>query len=104
MLLVPTQALPSQTLQVQLANQSCTLDIYQTAFGLFFDLYVGTTLIIGGVICQNLNRIVRSVYLGFIGDFVFYDTQGATDPSYTGLGTQYQLYYLEASALAPGQG
>lgn len=99
MLSIPVQALPNQTLQVQLANQSCTINLYQTAFGLFFDLYVGASLIIGGVICENLNRLVRSVYLGFVGDFAFVDNQGNTDPVYTGLGTQYSLVYLELSDL-----
>lgn len=99
MLSVPIQPLPNQALQIQLASQSCTINLYQTAFGLFFDLYVGSTLIIGGVICQNLNRLVRSVYLGFVGDFAFIDNQGNSDPSYTGLGSQFTLVYLELADL-----
>lgn len=104
MQVVPVQATPNQSLQVQLGGQSVALNIYQTAYGLFMDVYVGSTLIIGGVICQNLNRIVRSLYLGFIGDFVFNDNQGVTDPVYTGLGTRYSLIYLEASDLPAGVG
>ena len=75
--------MPNQTLQVQLANQPCQLNVYQFAFGLFMDVYVAGTLVIAGVLCQNLNRIVRSAYLGFSGDFAFVDTQGTTDPIYT---------------------
>lgn len=99
MQVVPTQSLPNQSLQVQLANQACTLNVYQFRYGLFMDVYVGTTLIIGGVICENLNRIVRSTYLGFIGDFTFFDTLGTDDPVYTGLGSRFVLIYLEASDL-----
>lgn len=100
MLIVPVQAVANQSLQVQLGGQPCTLNLYQTMFGLFMDVYVGATPIILGVICQNLNRIVRDAYLGFIGDFIFIDNDGTgSDPIYTGLGTAYSLAYLEASDL-----
>lgn len=99
MLVVPVQPLPNQTLLVQLGTQACTLDITQNAYALLMDVFVGNTMIISGVICENLNRIVRSAYLGFIGDLVFLDTQGETDPVYTGLGARYVLIYLEATDL-----
>lgn len=97
MQIIPVKALPSQALQVQIENQACSLSVYQTAYGLFMDVYLGTELIIAGVICLNLNRIVRSAYLGFAGDFAFVDTEGSTDPIYTGLGTRYQLLYFAES-------
>jgi hypothetical protein len=92
---VPIQAVPNQNLQVQLGSQACTLEIYQYAYGLFINVYVSGVLIIGGVICENLNRIVRDAYLGFVGDFVWFDTQGKSDPVYTGLGSRFLLVYLE---------
>ena len=104
MMQVPVQAVPNQTLQVQLAGQACTLNIYETTFGLFMDVLVNSTQIVGGVLCENLNRIVRSLYLGFEGDFGWYDTQGTTDPIYSGLGSRYQLIYLEPGDLLPGEG
>lgn len=104
MIVVPLQPFPNQTLQVQLANQACTLNVYQYDYGLFMDVYVGASLIVAGVICQNVNRIVRSAYLGFTGDFIFVDTQGITDPVYTGLGSQYQLVYLEEADLPSDEG
>lgn len=102
MLIVPLQATPSQVLSVILANQSCRISVYQKFFGLYFDLVVPsnpTPGIRAGVSCLNGNRLIRYAYLGFIGDFLFFDTQGKTDPVYTGLGTRYQLAYLEASDL-----
>src|ERR1700678_364286 len=104
MLIVPLQPVASQTLNVQLAGQNCQLNVYQKSTGLFMDVYVAGALIIAGVICENLNRIVRSLYLGFIGDFCFLDTQGTTDPYYTGLGSRYQLCYVEVSDLPAGEG
>ena len=94
MLIVNAQDVPNQTLQVQLGAQAAGLNIYQLQYGLFMDVYVGTTLIIAGVICENLNRIVRDSYLGFSGDLAWYDTQGESDPVYTGIGSRYQLVYL----------
>lgn len=104
MQIVPLKPLPNQTVQVQLAEQACSLHVYQLTYGLFIDVYVNDALIIGGVICENLNRIVRSLYLGFVGDFIFGDTQGNSDPVYTGLGSRFMLAYLEEADLPAGEG
>lgn len=109
MLVVPIQPVPNQTFQAQLGGQPCVLNVYQTAYGLFMDVFVGNTLIVGSVICENRNRIVRSLYLGFVGDFIFVDSQpdplnGPSDPVYTGLGTRFLLEYLEASDLPANEG
>lgn len=97
---IPIQPVPNQTVTVQLGGQNCQLNVYQQLYGLFIDVYVNNALIIGGVICENLNRIVRDSYLGFVGDFVFFDTTDAdADPEYTGLGARYLLVYLEQSDL-----
>lgn len=85
--------------QATLGNQACQLNVYAKFFGLFMDVYVSNQLIIGGVICLNLTKIVRDAYLGFVGDFTFIDNQGASDPVYTGLGSRYSLIYLEAADL-----
>lgn len=104
MILISVAAVPNQSLQVQLDGQSCTLNIQQTAFGLFMDVLIGTEQIIAGVICENWNRIVRSLYLGFVGDFAWIDTQGTSDPVYTGIGSRYYLVYLEETDLPAGEG
>lgn len=94
--LIPLQVVPSQIVNANLGNQNCQMRVYQRGAYLFMDVYVNNVLIIGGVICQNRNRIVRSAYLGFSGDFVFYDTEGGDDPIYTGLGARFQLVYIPA--------
>jgi hypothetical protein len=99
MLIVPVQPVPNQTLSILLANQLCQITLKTRWFGLFVDVSVNDAPIVQGVICQNWNRIVRSAYLGFVGDFAFWDTQGKSDPSYSGLGSRYLLYYLEKSDL-----
>lgn len=100
MLTVPLQPTPNQAVSVPLANQNTTVRVYQKSTALFMDVLVDGAPIISGVICQNRNRIVRDVYLGFIGDFAFVDLQGSEDPVYTGLGSRFQLRYLELADLA----
>ena len=95
-LIIPLNPLPSQTINIQLGGQNCQINVYQKNYGLFFDLFVNNTSILAGALCQNLNRLVRSLYLGFVGDFTFLDNQGTNDPVYTGLGSRYSLVYLEA--------
>jgi hypothetical protein len=99
MIQVPLKAIPAQSLNIVLGNQNCQLNLYSKLGVLYMDVYVNNAAIILGVQCENANRIVRSVYLGFIGDFIFIDTRGASDPIFTGLGTQYLLQYLEQADL-----
>ena len=99
MMIVPVKPIANQTLQVQLAGQACAIDLQQTSGGLFMGLSVDSALVIGGVICENLNRIVRNAYLGFDGDFCFVDTEGSADPDYAGLGSRFVLIYLERADL-----
>jgi hypothetical protein len=101
-LVVPLLAVADQTLLTQLSEQSVKLRVRQLRYGLFVDVYVdsGSTLVIGGVIGRDRNRIVRSSYLNFVGDFSFFDTQGTDDPEYSGLGVRWQLVYLLPSELS----
>lgn len=101
MLVIPLQSVPAQVVSVALNNQACTINIRQTTTGIYVDLLVNNALVIGGVIGQDRNRIVRSVYLGFIGDLAFVDTQGFDDPVFTGLGARWILGYF-APAELPG--
>jgi hypothetical protein len=101
-LIIPLQPTPSQTVFVTLNNQPCQIDVYQKATGVFVDLYLNDELTIGGVIAENNNVIVRSAYLGFIGDLAFVDTGGDTNPTYIGLGGRYVLAYYLPSELPSG--
>jgi hypothetical protein len=97
MQVIPLQAVPSQIVTVSLNGQGCAIAVYQTRYGMFVNVFLNGILILGGVIAQNLNRIIRDTYFGFTGDLCFYDTQGSDDPSYDGLGGRYVLLYLEPS-------
>lgn len=93
-MIVPLLDLPAQTVSIALGGQQCTINLRTSNGSLYCDLYVGSTLIIAGVLCLNLNPIVIDAYLGFIGDLSFYDTQGTSDPVSPGLGTRYELWYI----------
>ena len=99
MLTIPLRPVANQNLQVLVENQPCTIELSQTNYGLFLSLAVDGEDVITGVLCQNRNRIVRSSYLGFVGDFCFVDTQGDEAPKYDGLGDRYVLLYLSPTDL-----
>jgi hypothetical protein len=98
-IIIPLNPLPSQTMIITLAQQACTINVYTKFYGIFCDLFVNNSPIIQGVLCLNANYIVRSLYLGFIGDLGFFDTQGTSDPSYQELGSRFRFLYLEQSDL-----
>lgn len=100
MQIIPIQAVPSQTLQIVLNGQPTQIYIYQKTYGVFIDISLNNEIIIAGVLCENDHLIIRNTYLGYAGDFIFDDTQGSDDPTYTGLGTRFVLYYLSPADLA----
>lgn len=101
MQIIPIKALPNQAVTVTLAGQNCQVNIYQKLYGLFLDLYVNNTLVIAGALALDRNLLVRSAYLGFVGDLTFVDKQGTSDPTYDGLNSRYFLAYIAQSELVP---
>lgn len=106
MQVVPLQAVPSQQFTIGLNNQNCTISVYQKTTGLYFDLLLDNVPVSTTVRCLNCARLLEDrQYAGFVGDFIFVDVQSqngalsGTDPTYTGLGTQYELWFLEAADL-----
>lgn len=102
---VPLQAVPNQTVAVPLDGQSCRVNVYQRASGVYMDVLLDNEddpVIVLNVLCLHADRIIRGAYLGFKGDFVFFDLQGTSDPVYTGFGDRYQLVYLTAEEIGEG--
>ena len=93
MQVIPLAAVASQSFTIQLNGQNCEINIYQKSTGLYFDLILNGSGIVNTMICLNAVGLVREIYLGFIGQLVFIDTQGTDDPYYTGLGSRYILTY-----------
>jgi len=98
---VPLTPVPYQTLSSVLGNQNSQIAVYQKGDSLYFDLALDGTPIITTKICRNRIRLLlASSYEPYVGDFVFVDTQGDTEPQYSGLGSRYVLLYLSADEIA----
>ncbi len=98
MLVVPLESVPSETLFITLGGQACGISVRSNNGNLYFNLLVNNEPIVVGKICRNRQRLLIGLnYRGFIGDFVFVDSQGDESPAYSGLGTRWKLYYLSAT-------
>lgn len=104
MQVIPLQPIPSQSIEITLAGQPCTINLWQTAYGMFATVLLNGVIVVSTVPCENLNRIVRGVYLGFVGDLAFLDLQGSSDPVFSGLGTRFVLLYLSPTEVPSSEG
>lgn len=103
MIAIPLQPIPAQTFNISLAGQPCRITLYQKGDHFYLDLTVNGVVALQSRMVLNSAWIVRYGYLGLVGDLVMFDTQGTNDsPTYDGLGTRYQLYYLTPDELAAG--
>lgn len=98
MIVVPLSQVPSQTLAITLNGQPCRISLRTNSGSMYFDLKIGIDPIVTSKICRNKQRLLLGVkYRGFIGDFMFVDTRGDSQPEYTGLNDRWLLYYLGAN-------
>ena len=63
---------------------------------LFVDLAVNEQVVASGVIAREGTPLLRYPRLGFDGDLLFIDMQGAADPQWSGLGDRWRLLWLSA--------
>lgn len=91
---VPLQPVPSQQLQVVLGGQNCQIAVYLIGSFLYVDLAVNNSDISTAVLALNGVFLVPTVYFGFIGNLIFVDTAGSSDPTYDGLGSRYVMLYV----------
>ena len=98
---IPLSAVPSQTVSVVLGGQNCRIAVYQKSTGMYCDLYNGDDPVFTTVAALNAVPMKQGAYLPFLGDLVFVDSEGASDPDYTGLGPggRFALAYLTAAEL-----
>ena len=93
MLVVPIQPVPSQQVQCVLAGQNCQIAIYAKRQGLFVDLNCnGLDVSVASLVLNTV--FLTHNYSGFVGNLLFVDTQGSSNPTATGLGSRFQLVYL----------
>lgn len=92
---IPLTQVPSQSVNVLLAGQPCTIELRLMGGRQYFGLSVNGTVICRNVLLVNASRIVRAKYTGFIGDFFVIDTQGDEPPQYTGWGARWLLAFSQ---------
>lgn len=97
---IPLQPVPTQATKVVLGGQNVQLLIYQKPQGVFVDINTDGVDIVIGVVARDAVPLMCRDYLGFIGNLLFVDTQGNSDPSYDGLGSRFSLVYLTAEEYA----
>jgi hypothetical protein len=90
---IPIIAVAAQSFTIQLGAQNCAISLVQKNTGLFFSMTVNGASCVDSVLCLNLVGLIREAYYGFSGQLAFFDTQGTSDPYYTGLGDRYVLLY-----------
>lgn len=91
---IPIIAAPNQSLTVNLGGQICKLTILQRGTNVYLSLNANGVDIVTNSMCRDRVSIVRAKYLPFSGNLAFVDTQGHSDPDYSGFGTRYKLAYL----------
>jgi len=91
---IPLQTVPSQSVKSVLGGQNVQIDIYQKTQGIFVNVISDEVEIVSGVLAHDAVGIVCREYTGFVGNLLFNDTQGRSDPTYDGLGTRFELLYL----------
>lgn len=113
MQIIPLDAKPAQTKQFVVAGQNCALSVYSLDGYDYADAtlqtskpYIAIDFAYNGIQmtntqnCLNQTRLLKNrQYLGFVGDLMFIDTQGADAPEWEGLGSRWLLLYLEAADL-----
>jgi len=100
MLQIPVQPVPSQQLQCVMNSQNVELAIYQNNYGLFVDITSNGAVVSSCTLALNGVPLNPFSYSTFQGNLLFVDTQGVDDPTYTGLGSRFQLVYLDPAEYA----
>lgn len=97
--IINLDAVPSQTLNIVLNGQSCVIKVYQKRTGVYIDLNVDGVQVCYGGLCLNGYPLIKNTYHGFVGNLLFVDQDGTSNPDYTGFGSKYLLYYLTVDDL-----
>ena len=91
--IIPLLPVSSQVLTVTLGGQSCRIEIFARAFGLFANVFVADVAVALGVQLRDRVPVIRAEYGAFRGDMSVVDTQGFDDPTAATLGGRHILVY-----------
>lgn len=94
--IVPLRPIASQSVNVILAGQPCTIDLRQLGGRQYLSLSLNGTPICRSVLLVNRSAIVRAAYTGFVGELAVVDTQGDESPQFEGWGSRWLLLFNDA--------
>lgn len=101
--IIPLIQYPNQELQIILANQDCTIKVYERSRYTFLDLMVGEQYIRRGQLCVPYAEIL-SEPCDFAGNFYVIDTDAPEfeqeSPEYQEWNKRWFLIYLTADEIA----
>lgn len=92
---IPLNQSPSQSRNVVLAGQPCSIALRELDGRQYLSLSLNGEVLCQNVLLVNKSRIVRCAYKGFIGDLFVVDTQGDEAPNYKGWGTRWVLAFSD---------
>ena len=92
-IIIPVQATANQAFSCVLDDQRAQIALTTTDYGLFADVSYQGVSVAAGRLCEDRTDLNPDRYRGLPQFLGFVDTQGATDPVYTGFGTRYFLIY-----------
>lgn len=90
---IPLRPIPSQVVQVTLADQPVTLYVRELGGKQYLSASWDGVVLCESVQVVNRSGIIRAPYTGFIGDIAAYDTQGDEAPQFAGWGTRWRLLF-----------
>jgi hypothetical protein len=96
--IVPLPQSANATFSAVLDGQEAIFNLTTTDFGLFADVVYNGVPVINARLCLDRVDINPRRYNGMPQALFFADTQGTTDPIFTGFGSRYLLVYGEPSA------
>ncbi len=88
----------NQSFSVVLDGQNADVNLTTTDYGLFADVAYAGVPVISGRLCLDRVDLNPNRYNGMPQALFFADTQGTSDPVWTGFNSRYVLVYGEPSA------
>ena len=91
--IIPIDALPSQSFDIDLNNRRCRFEFITKGVFLYMNLSIDEVEKINGMICLNNVNLIQYQDIGLDGKIYFSDTQGDVIPLYYGLGDRWVLFF-----------
>ena len=99
MYLIPLKPVSNQMATTVLGGQIIRVAVRQLSTGVYLTAWKDDVIVQSSILCVDRVNMMTNNYDSFVGGFVFIDSQGLESPDYTGIGTRWNLFYLESSEL-----